>query len=177
MKKVLFALVAVLALYGCGKKNNPQSTQGYFFDYKVRMNNKQNEPTIVNGYWGHVKEYKGNFMPDPSAEKPKEPKTRTNRIVFYEADFKSVIEEATIERNGTTFYDMSKISEADIEPKFYIYPNRNGFYQFDTNGRKYIGFIQISKRLLYMNGGIKEFGGLNNQLINFDMRIDYDATF
>jgi hypothetical protein len=177
MKKLLFILGLTLILFGCKKESNPVSSQGYFFDYNVRMKNGLTEPTIVNGYWGFVKEYKGDFMPNPDAEQAREPKIKTNRLVFYEAEFKDKIEAAAIDRNGTTFYDMSKINKEDLQPKFYIYPNREGFYQFDTNGKKYIGFIQISKRLLYMNGGIKEFGGLNNQLINFDMRIDYEATF
>jgi len=177
MKKGLLVLSFMALLLGCKKDSTPKSAEGYFFDYKVRIDNDINEPTIINGYYGLVREYKGNFMPDPTSEKQREPKLATNRLVFYEAAFKDEIASAAIERNGTTFYDMSKIRNEEIEPKFYIYPNRNGFYQFDTNGRKYIGFIQISKRLLYLNGGITEFDGLNNQLINFDMRIDYDATF
>lgn len=177
MKRILIAVLGLFVLWGCKKDSTPQSAEGYFFDYNVRMDNDINEPTIINGYYGHVKEYKGNFMPNPSLEEQKKPAIATNRLVFYEVAFKDDIATAAIERDGTTFYDMSKISDLDIEPKYYIYPNKEGFYQFDTNGRKYVGFIQVSKRLLYMNGGLKEFGGLNNELINFDMRIDYDATF
>lgn len=177
MKKVLLLVIVFASVAGCKKSSTPQSAAGYFFDYSIRIDNDLKEPTIINGYWGYVKEYKGNFMPDPSAESPREPKIAHNRLVFYEAAFRETIEAAAIERNGTTFYDMSKLNKADLAPKYYIYPNRDGLYQFDPNGRKYIGFIQISKRLLYMNGGIKEFGGLNNQLISNDMRIDYDATF
>lgn len=177
MKKLGFAICCLVILAGCKRESNPVSANGYFFDYKVRISNNLTEPTIINGYYGKVQEYKGNYMPDPSSEEARKPKVATNRLVFYEADFRELIESAKIERNGTTFYDMSKLGKEELEPKFYIYPNKEGFYQFDTNGRKYIGFIQISKRLLYLNGGIKEFGGLNNQLINFDMRIDYDATF
>lgn len=177
MKKGLLIVCCLLFFVGCKKDSTPKSAQGYFFDFKIRMDKDINEPTIVNGYYGKVLEYKGDFMPDPTAETQKEPKIATNTLVFYEIDWKDEIAKAAIERNGVTFYDMSKIRAEQIQPKVYISPNRNGFYQFDTNGKKYIGFIQISKRLLYMNGGLKEFGGLNNELINFDMRIDYDASF
>ena len=178
MKKVLplFVLLATIVL-SCNKGGTAKSSSGYFFDYRVSISNKMEEASIINGYWGYVKLYKGNFMPDPSAEKPREPKIATNRLLFYEAEWKEAIEATAVTRNGTKFYDLNKINRQDIKPKIVIIPNRKGFYQFDPNGKNYVGLIQISKRFGYMNGGLKEFGGLNNELVNLEMRIDYDATF
>ncbi len=176
LKKAFLLIAVILFVSGCKKDSTPKSARGYFFDYRVSMSNKLDEATIINGYWGYVKEYKGDFQPT-LGEKPKEPKIATNRLLFFEADWKDQIEATAITKNGVKFYDLSKISKQDIEPKITIYPNKKGFYQFDPNGRNYVGLIQVSKRLGYMNGGLKEFGGLNNELVNFDMRIDYDATF
>lgn len=177
MKKVLGLLIMVLLVAACKKESTPKSSDGYFFDYKVSISNKIEEPTIINGYYGYVHEYKGNFMPNPEAAEPKKPKVVTNQILFFDAVWKEEIEKTAITKDGIKFYDLRKIKQENIQPKFFIYPNKQGFYQFDTNGRKYVGLIQVTKRLGYMNGGLKEFGGLNNQLINYEMRIDYDATF
>lgn len=177
MKKVLSLLVLTLVIVSCKKESTPKSSSGYFFDYRVSISNKIEEPTIINGYWGYVKLYKGNFMPDPSAESPREPKIATNKLLFFEAEWKDAIEATATMRDGVKFYDLAKIRRENIQPKVVMYPNKKGFYQFDPNGKQYVGLIQISKRFGYMNGGLKEFNDTNNRPVNLEMRIDYDATF
>lgn len=177
MAKSTFILLSLMVfLTSCKKESTPKSTQGYFFDYNVRMKSKQEEPTIINGYWGFVKEYKGDFMPVLGGE-AKQPKIATNKILFFEADWKDEIEETAVDKNGVKLYDLAQIRKKEIAPKFVLSPNRKGFYQFDPNGKTYVGLIQVSKNLGYMNGGLQIFGNLNNELINYTMRIDYQATF
>ena len=176
MKRLLvITLFTSLTVLGCKKDNTPVATN-YYFNYKVRISDKIDEPTIINGYYGKVRKYEGNFMPSPDTE-ARQPEVAENILLFFEARFEEEIAETEITKNGTTFFNLKAIEKKGIQPKVIVFPNDDGFYQIDTNGNEYIALIRINAKHGYYNGGLQKFGGLNNELKEHEMRIDYNATF
>lgn len=176
MKRLLaITLFTSFLVLGCKKDNTPVAGN-YYFNYKVRISDKIEEPTIINGYYGKVRKYEGDFMPSPDTE-AREPEVAKNIILFFEARFQEEIEETVFTKDGTQFYNLKAIEKKGIQPKVIIFPNDDGFYQIDTNANEYVALIRINAKRGYFNGGLQKFGGLNNELKEQEMRIDYNATF
>ena len=173
-KSILLGLVLVTVVFSCRKKEIPIQ-EDHYFSFEIKISNKITEPTIINGYYGHVLEYKGDFMPSTDGNINK-PDTVKNALYFYEISFLEQIQQSKVQKNGTDFYDLKLLAKNEVLPKFIIKPNKSGFYQIDTNKKEYLVLIEARKNLGYFNGGPMKLS-TNNQLIFMDMRIDYDATF
>ncbi len=174
-KIILLSIALSFLAISCKKDTVPQQDD-YYFTFNVKMSNRINEPTIINGYYGHVLEYEGNFMPTTDGP-AKAPDTVRNDIYVYEASLMDSLQQAKVQKNGVDFYDLKQLEKQEIKPKYIIRPNKSGFYQLDTNSKEYLLLIQTSKRLGYYNGGPLKVGGNTNVLINQDLKIDYKATF
>lgn len=163
LSRFILAFSILLVVTGCGKKNVPQ--RDYFFTFKVAINNKITEPTIINGYYGTMNRY---------ADGPEStPEASNNCILLYELRHKEAIEAATVQKNGTTFYNLKKLRKQDVKPKFVIIPNKKGFYQIDTNDKSYYAMIKVKGNLGYFNGGVTVLNQLSNELRELEMRVDY----
>lgn len=174
-KNILLGLTLVMVVLSCRKDEVPVQ-EPYYFTFDVKISNRISEPTIINGYYGHVLEYEGNFMPTTDGE-PKRPDTVRNELYFFEATFLEQIQQTKVQKNGTDFYDLKALEKNEVKPKFIVKPNKGGFYQIDTNQKEYLVLIKARKNLGYYNGGPLKVGHTTNQLINLDMKIDYNATF
>lgn len=174
LSKLVLALSILLVVASCGKKDIPLTN--YFFTYKVAIKKKITEPTIINGYYGQMNLYKGNFSED-LGEEGKKPQAANYGILLFEESQKELLEAVVYSKGNTKFYDLSKLKKQDIQPKFEIIPNKSGFYQVDTNGVAYMVLIRLNKRQGYYSGGLGTLKAVTNELINLEMRIDYDAVF
>ena len=174
-KIILFSIALSVLAVSCKKDTVPQQDD-YYFTFTVNMSNKINEPTIINGYYGHVLQFEGNFMPTTDGP-AKTPDTVRNELYVYEAALIDSLEQAKVQKDGKDFYDLRKLEKKDIKPKFIIKPNKSGFYQIDTNSKEYLLLIKVTKRLGYYNGGPLKIGGNTGLLMNLDPRIDFEATF
>ncbi len=174
-KNILLGLILLVVVCSCKKEQVPIQDD-YYFSFDVKISNKITEPTIINGYYGHVLEYNGNFMPSTDGE-TKKPDTVRNELYLYESSYLEQIQEAKVQKDGTDFYDLKKLEKNDIKPKFIVRPNKSGFYQIDTNQNEYLLLIEARKNLGYYNGGPLKVGGNSNQLRLMNMKIDYNATF
>jgi hypothetical protein len=176
IKTILSLFIIFTLALSCKKKDAEKPEKVYSFNYRVKISNRINEPTIISGYYGHVMEYKGNFMPSPEAE-PNKPKPVENKILLYSVDHKEAIEASAFQENGITFYNLRKLKKMDIEPKYTVLPNKQGYYQFDLGDKEYFAIIEIKKSKGYFNGGAKLVKGSVSTLEELEMRIDYEATF
>uniref|UniRef100_UPI00404784A6 hypothetical protein n=2 Tax=Roseivirga sp. TaxID=1964215 RepID=UPI00404784A6 len=175
--KTLLSVFIIFALcLSCKKKDAEKPRKVYSFNYRVKISNRINEPTVISGYYGHVMEYKGNFIPSPDAE-PNQPKIAQNKILLFLAEHKEAIEAAAYQENGITFYNLRKLKKMDIEPKYTILPNKQGYYQFDLGDKEYYAILEIKKSKGYFNGGAMLVKGSVSSLVELEMRIDYQATF
>ncbi len=174
-KGLLIILTLTLSVFGC-KKNNVPVQDDYYFTFNVKISNKIQEPTIINGIHGHVLEYNGNFMPTSDGE-VNAPDTVRNELYLYESSMLNDLQEATYEDDGTKFYNLKQLEENGIEPKFIVSPNKHGFYQVDTNDKEYLVLIEVKKGVGYYNGGALQVGGQTVRLLNLNMKIDHNATF
>lgn len=174
-KIILFSIALSVLAVSCKKDTVPQQDD-YYFTFRVKMSNKINQPTIINGYYGHVLLYDGNFMPTTDGP-AKTPDTVRNELYVYEASLLDSLEQGKIQIEGGEFYDLKKLDKNNIKPKFIIKPNKSGFYQIDTNAKEYLMLIKVTDRLGYNNGGPLKIGGNPGLLMNLDPRIDYDATY
>lgn len=177
LSKLVLALSILLVVASCGKKNVPLTN--YFFTYKVAIKKKILEPTIINGYYGQMKLYKGDFSAknDSTNTTVKTPQPANYSILLYEMQNKEAIDAVSDTKDGTLFYNLKKLKKAEIEPKFEIVPNKSGFYQFDNNGSSYLVLIRLNKRTGFYPGGIGTLEGQTNTLKEQEMRVDYQATF
>lgn len=177
LSKLVLALSILLVVASCGKKDVPLTT--YFFTYKVAISKKIKEPTIINGYYGQMNLYKGDFSAknDSTGVSAKLPEPAEYGILLYEMQNKQAIDSASFIKDGTVFYDLKKLKKAEIEPKIVLIPNKYGFYQFDNNGTSYLALFRMNKRTGYYPGGLGTLEGLVNTLKEQEMRIDYQATF
>lgn len=177
LSKLVLALSILLVVASCGKKDVPVTT--YFFTYKVAINKKIKEPTIINGYYGQMNLYKGDFSAknDSTGTSAKQPESANYSILLYEMQHKELIDSASFIKDGTLFYNLKKLKKAEIEPKYELIPNKSGFYQFDNNGASYLALIRMNKRMGYYPGGLGMLKGLINTLKEQEIRIDYQATF
>ena len=177
LSKLVLALSILLVVASCGKKNVPLTN--YFFTYKVAIKKKILEPTIINGYYGQMNLYKGDFSTknDSTGTSTKLPQPVNYSILLFEESQKEILESVVYSKGNTKYYDLGKLKKQDIQPKFEIVPNKSGFYQADTNGTAYLVLIRLNKRQGYYSGGLGTLKAVNNELINLEMRIDYDATF
>lgn len=175
LKTLSLVIIAIFALSSCKKKNTPQKDD-YFFTYNVKIHKKILEPTIISGFYGKVMRYEGNFMPSPGVE-PRTPEVADNEILVFTADLKSKIEEAAIEENGLTFYNLKKLKKAEVKPKYIIKPNKSGFYQMDLGAGDYCFLIAIKNNRGYYNGGLQTITTKDGALKELEMRVDYDASF
>lgn len=174
-KSILLGLLLVVLVISCKKEQVPVQDD-YYFSFKVKISNKITEPTIINGYYGHVLEYEGNFMPSTDGN-TKKPDSIRNELYFYEASYLQEIQQAKVEKSGTEFYDLKLLEKNEIKPKFIIQPNKSGFYQIDTNSKEYLVLIETDNNLGYYNGGPLKVGFTDTQLRLLNMKIDYNATF
>lgn len=172
--KLVLAISVLLLIASCNKKDVPQKT--YFFTFNVKMSNKINEPTILNGYYGTMNLYKGDFSKTDSLN-TREPVPARFEILLFEESTKEILDKTSYLKDGKVFYDLKKIKQAEIEPKIIITPNKNGFYQFDPNDADFLAIICINKRTGYYPGGLGMLQSPNGSTRKLDMRIDYQATF
>lgn len=175
-KSALLMFVLTIFLVSCKKEQVPVQDD-YYFSYKVKISNKLEEPTVINGYYGHVLLYEGNFL--PSTDGPtKKPDSVRNSLYFYEISKLEQLQQAKVQKSGTDFYDLKKLEKEDVLPKFIVEPNKQGFYQIDTNKDEYLVLIEARKNLGYYNGGPLKVGHQEaNQLRLMNMNIDYNASF
>ncbi|OEK00586.1 hypothetical protein BFP97_03280 [Roseivirga sp. 4D4] len=174
VNKLVLAIAVLLLAASCNKKDVPQ--KDYFFTFKVKMSKKITEPTIINGYYGTMNLYKGDFSVSDSTN-TKQPVPATYEILLFETSQKDVIDATSYLKDGKLFYDLKKIKKAKVEAKFIITPNKSGFYQFDPNDADYLALICINKRTGYYPGGMATLPSPNGSTRKLDMRVDYQATF
>lgn len=174
-KSILLGFVLTIVVLSCGKKDVPV-VDDYYFTFEVKVSNKISEPTIINGLFGHVLEYEGNFMPSTDGE-TKKPDTVRNELYLYETSYLEQIQQAKVQKNGTDFYDLKLLEKNEVMPKYIIKPNKSGFYQVDTNQKEYLLLINARKNLGYYKGGPLKVGNATTQLRRMNMNIDYNATF
>lgn len=172
LHKLVFALSIMLVAVSCGKKNVPQSS--YFFTFKVRISKKITEPTIVNGYYGQMNQYKNNTSSktDSLSIVNGNRQTVNYSILLFETNKKDIIESVSYTKDGLKFYDLKKLKKEDVKPKFIIIPNKKGFYQVDNNDKAYHVLIRINKKTGYYPGGLGTFEKLNNELKQLEMKVD-----
>lgn len=174
LNKLVLAVSVLLLVASCNKKNVPQKT--YFFTFNVKMSKKITEPTIINGYYGTMHLYKGDFSKTDSLN-TNEPVPARFEILLFEADKKEILDGASYLKDGKVFYDLKKLKKAEVEPKIIITPNKSGFYQFDPNDANYLALICINKRTGYYPGGLASLVSPNGSTKKLDMRVDYEAKF
>lgn len=175
-KSILLLFVLTVLLVAC-KKDEVPVQDDYYFTYKIKVSNRIEQPTIINGYYGYVLLYEGNFMPSTDGE-TKKPDSVRNELYFYEVSQLEKLQEAKFQKNGTDFYNLKKLNKAEVLPKFIVIPNKSGFYQLDTNKDEYLVLINVGKNRGYYNGGPLKVGHqLANDLRMMNMNIDYEATF
>ncbi|WP_420387005.1 hypothetical protein [Roseivirga sp.] len=174
-KNILLGLLLTTLIVGC-KKDEVPVQDDYYFTYEIKISNRISEPTIINGYYGHVLLFEGDFMPSTEGT-AKAPDTVRNELYFYDADKLEALEAAKVQRDGVDFYDLRKLKKDDVTPKYIIKPNKKGFYQIDTNNQNYLVLIEVKKNLGYFNGGPFKAGHETTQLRTRNMNIDYNATF
>ncbi len=174
LNKLVLAIAVLIAVASCNKKDVPQKS--YFFSFKVNISNKITEPTIINGYYGQMNLYKGDFSVQDSTN-TKTPVPASYTVLIYEAANKDKIEATAYTKNDKKFYSLKKIKKQDIQPKFVLTPNKKGFYQFDPNDNEYVALICINKRTGYFPGGLGTLPAPNNELRQLEMRVDHQATF
>ncbi|MBO3697687.1 hypothetical protein [Roseivirga sp. E12] len=174
LNKLVLAISVLLLAASCNKKDVPQ--KNYFFTFNVKIGKRVTEPTIINGYYGTMNLYKGDFSATDSAN-VKQPVPARFEILLFETSKKEAIDAASYIENGKVFYNLKQIKKADVKPKFIITPNKSGFYQFDPNDADYLALICVNKRTGYYPSGLGTLpspGGVTRKL---DMRVDYQATF
>ncbi len=174
LNKLVLAIAVLIAVVSCSKKDVPQKS--YFFSFKVNISNKITEPTIINGYYGQMNLYKGDFSVQYSTN-TKSPVPASYTVLIYEAANKDKIEAAAYTKDGKKFYRLKDIKKQEIKPKFTLIPNKSGFYQFDPNDNDYVALICINKRTGYFPGGLGSLSAPDNQLRQLEMRVDHQATF
>ncbi|MFT6871380.1 MAG: hypothetical protein ACJAVN_000378, partial [Roseivirga sp.] len=87
--KLVLAISVLLLVASCNKKDVPQKT--YFFTFNVKMSNKINEPTILNGYYGTMNLYKGDFSKTDSLN-TREPVPARFEILLFEESTKEILD-------------------------------------------------------------------------------------
>jgi len=177
LNKLFLALSILLVVASCGKKDVPQKVR--FFTFKVAINRKIVEPTIINGYYGQMNLYKGDFATknDSTGLVAKQPEPARYSILVYEAQNKAAIDSAGYMKNGKQFYNLKKLKKAEIQPKYEVIPNKSGFYQIDNSNTPYLVLICLNKRTGYFPGGVGTLPGLTGELKQLEMRVDHQATF
>ena len=116
-------------------------------------------------------------MPSTDGE-TKKPDSVRNELYFYEASQLEKLQQFKFQKNGTDFYNLKKLRKEEVLPKFIVVPNKNGFYQLDTNKDEYLVLIKVGKNRGYFNGGPLKVGHQTaNDLRMMNMNIDYEATF
>ena len=173
MTRKAFGLLILtgLLLVGCRKENVPQ--ESYYFTFKVKIKNKINEPTIVNGFYGTLTDRHGKVKLKKDSAQSNITPIAQNEIYLFDIDNQEVIKETAIEMNGTEVYDLKKLKKAKVKPKFIIIPNKSGFFQFDTGDKAYIPLIRMKGNLGYYHDGLNPLPILNGELIKMDLTIDF----
>lgn len=174
LNKLVLAISVLLLVASCNRKNVPQKT--YFFTFNVKISKRITEPTIINGYYGTMNLYKGDFSKTDSLN-TKEPVPERFEILLFETSKKEILDGVSYLKDGTVFYDLKKLKKAEVEAKFIITPNKSGFYQFDPNDNDYLALICINKSTGYYPGGLGTLQSPNGSTRKLEMRIDYQATF
>lgn len=174
LNKLVLAIAVLIAVASCNKKDVPQKS--YFFSFKVKMSKRISEPTIINGYYGQMNLYKGDFSVKDSTN-TNEPVPASYPILIYQAVHKDKIEATSYLKDGKIFYNLKEIKKLDIEPKIVLTPNKAGFYQFDPNSNEYVALIRINKRTGYYSGGLGSFFSRETQLRQLEIKVDHQATF
>lgn len=144
------------------------------FRYQVKIPKKIVDPTIISGFYGHLLKYEGDYS---QANPDRQGEPVQNSILLYEIQHKEAIEGVAYQSNGTTFYDLDKLEDMDIEPKLTVIPNKQGFYQFDLSNNAYCVLVEVKKNTGYYKGGLTVFQGNQEQLNDREIRIDYNASF
>lgn len=178
---ILSSLFVTAFFLGCKKENVPQEDKQYYFTYRVKIADKIKEPTIISGFYGHVMEYKGDFMPQISDSttqtKANKPVPVRNKILLFQADQKEAIESVAYQEEGITYYNLKKLKKMRVEPKYTIVPNKSGFYQFDLGDKEYYILLELKKNKGYYNGGVQLLKGTTSTLQELELRVDHNATF
>ncbi|MFY0592342.1 hypothetical protein [Roseivirga sp.] len=177
MNKLFVAFTILLFVASCGKKDVPQKT--FSFTFKVAIKKQILEPTIINGYYGQMNLYKGDFRAknDSTGLSENQPVPARYSILLYEMQNKDAIDSAGYTKDGKQYYDLKKLKKADVQPKYEIIPNKSGFYQIDNNGISYLTLICLNKKTGYFPGSVGTLPGLSGELKQLEMRIDNNATF
>lgn len=165
IKITLSALLIFAIAVSCKKESVPQKPTD--FNFKVKMSDKINDATIISGLYGHLKKFDGLDSVGIPVQ---------NSILLYDIEHKETIEGVAYQSEGTTFYDLKKLKKKDIEPKFTVIPNKNGFYQFDLGDLEYCVLIEVKKNTGYYRGGMQVIKGASDQLNDRELRIDYKST-
>ena len=173
MTKKAFGLLAlvVLLVSGCKKGDLPQ--ESYYFTFKVKIDNRITEPTIVNGFYGTLIDKNGKVKSKKDTVQENTNPIARNAIYLFETEHKDEIEKTALESKGKTVYSLKKIQKADIKPKFIIIPNKHGFFQFDTSNIPYLALIRVKGNLAYNQSGLVPLPALTGELIKLDLILDY----
>lgn len=174
LNKLVLAVSVLLLVASCNKKDVPQ--KNYFFTFNVKIGKRITEPTIINGYYGTMNLFKGDFSATDSAN-VKQPEPARYEILLFETNQKEALDASSYIKDGKIFYNLKQIKKADVKPKFIITPNKSGFYQFDPNDHDYLALICINKRTGYYPGGMANLPSPNGSTKKLDMKVDHQATF
>lgn len=162
----------LLFIYSCGKKNVPQQEspeERLPLTFNVKISKNLEEPTIINGYYGKllVASDQKRTTTDTTATQDKPSR---NLIYVFEASALPALEKVAFEKKGETFFDLKKAEEDERTiPRYIIKPNKQGFYQIDTDSKIYYLLIATDRNTGYYPSGPLKIGTKEERLIALDL--------
>jgi len=188
MKNTHILLITLISLISCSKKEveNPKSIQ---FEENTPVTSKEKEivtdtviieaniiePTIKNGLFGFVIEWKGDFMPGSTPTGTKDSIQRD--IYIYEKLTFDSIQNARTEKYSWFWY----VDSIKQKPLKIVKTNNKGFFQVSLDSGNYSAFAKFNQNTFYTNGGTSD-GQLgqveyeNNTLMQRNFDIDFEKS-
>lgn len=177
MKIPFFLLLITLVITGC-KKTTHEIKTPTLPTVVLTTPAGIKTPTIKNGVYGFIKEWKGDFMPGfgPNGNSGTIDSVQ-KEIHLFEQQNLNAIQHARLEPYGQFW----SISQLNISPKFIIKANEYGFYEAELPAGEYSSLIKIDNDRYFINrfNGSGSFGPvliLQNSVYNIHFDIDYDKT-
>ncbi len=186
MKNTFLLLITLISLSSCSKKEveHPRSIQFEETDpvtFKeivtdtVIIEADIMEPTIKNGLFGFVLEWKGDFMPGAAPTGTIDSIQRD--IYIYEKLTFDSIQNARTEQYSW-FWNVDSIKQ---KPLKIIKTNNRGFYQIQLDPGNYSAFAKFNSTTFYSNGGtadgqLGQIDYKNTALIQKNFDIDFEKS-
>lgn len=168
-----FILICFLfLLHSCGKNNVPQQESpkaSNALTFTLKIQKEMVEPTIINGYYGRLLTARDKKRKENDSTSVEGLPSR-NLIYIYEAEALPALNNAAFQKNGKTFYDFKKAEDNEnVRPRYIIKPNKQGFYQVDTDSKIYYLLIATDKSTGYYPTGPLKLGSEEQRLIALDL--------